>query len=103
MVSCCATLTLDGPGVVQKEVTIINKLGLHARAAAKFVTLASRFESDIKLTRGARQVNGKSIMGIMMLAAGKGSQLTIIASGRDAEEAVRHLEELINRRFGENE
>ena len=103
MVSCCVISTPDGPGVVQKEIIIINKLGLHARAAAKFVTLASQFESDIKLTRGARQVNGKSIMGIMMLAAGKGSQITIIASGKDEAYAVQRLEELVNKRFGENE
>ncbi|MDE2089595.1 MAG: HPr family phosphocarrier protein [Gammaproteobacteria bacterium] len=89
--------------MVQKEITIINRLGLHARAAAKFVTLASQFESDITLTRGARQVNGKSIMGIMMLAAGKGSQITIIASGKDEADAVQRLEELVNKRFGENE
>lgn len=89
--------------MVQREVTIINKLGLHARAAAKFVTVASRFESDIQLVRGNRQVNGKSIMGVMMLAAGRGTKLTIIASGADEASAVQDLEELINNRFGEEE
>ena len=66
------------------EVTIVNRLGLHARAAAKFVTLASGFESDIRLVRGEREVNGKSIMGVMMLAAGRGTQLRIVADGADA-------------------
>ena len=85
------------------EVTIINRLGLHARAAAKFVTLASGFESDIRLQRGEREVNGKSIMGVMMLAAGRGTRLKIVADGRDAEEALARLEELIRSRFGEDE
>lgn len=89
--------------MVEREVTIINKLGLHARAAAKFVTTASKFESEIQLVRGHRQVNGKSIMGVMMLAAGRGTKLTIIASGQDEDSAIEHLEELINNRFGEEE
>ncbi len=85
------------------EVTIVNRLGLHARAAAKFVTLASGFESDIRLVRGEREVNGKSIMGVMMLAAGRGTQLRIVADGSDAEEALARLRELIESRFGEDE
>ncbi len=85
------------------EVTIVNRLGLHARAAAKFVTLASGFESDIRLVRGEREVNGKSIMGVMMLAAGRGTQLRIVAEGADAEEALARLRELIESRFGEDE
>lgn len=89
--------------MVEREVTIINKLGLHARAAAKFVTTASKFESEIQLVRGHRQVNGKSIMGVMMLAAGRGAKLIIIASGKDEDRAIEHLEELINNRFGEEE
>ncbi len=89
--------------MVEREVMIVNKLGLHARAAAKFVTIASKFESDIQLVRGQRQVNGKSIMGVMMLAAGRGTKLTIIASGKDENSAIEHLEELINNRFGEEE
>jgi phosphocarrier protein len=79
----------------------VNRLGLHARAAAKLVTLASQFESEIHLVRGARQVNGKSIMGVMMLAASQGSQIELIAEGSDEEEALRRLEELIGQRFGE--
>jgi phosphocarrier protein len=85
------------------EVTIVNRLGLHARAAAKFVTLASGFESDIRLIRGQREVNGKSIMGVMMLAAGRGTRLKIAADGDDAAEALARLEELIRSRFGEDE
>ena len=89
--------------MVKKEIDIINKLGLHARAAAKFVTLASVFDSDIQLERNGRKVNGKSIMGVMMLAAGKGSQLTLIVSGNDENEAVEKLETLVAERFGEEE
>jgi len=85
------------------DITIVNKLGLHARAAAKFVTLASSFESDIQLSRDGRTVNGKSIMGVMMLAAAKGTQLTLHISGQDEETALNQLNELVNDKFGENE
>ncbi len=88
---------------MKREVTIINKLGLHARAAAKFVTLASRFEADIRLLRDKREVNGKSIMGVMMLAAAKGTRLEIQACGADAAQALDSLEQLIFQRFGEDE
>lgn len=87
----------------RKEVIICNKLGLHARAAAKFVTLASQFESTIHLVRGQTQVNGKSIMGVMMLAAGLGVRLEIRASGADELHALARLEELVAARFGEEE
>jgi phosphocarrier protein HPr len=87
----------------RRRVTIANRLGLHARAAAKFVTLASRFESEIFLARGERQVNGKSIMGVMMLAASRGTPLEIIAAGQDEREAVQKLAELVHSRFGEAE
>ena len=89
--------------MAQKEINIINKLGLHARAAAKFVTLASVFNSDIQLERNGRRVNGKSIMGVMMLAAGKGSQLTLIISGNDENEAMERLGDLVAQKFGEDE
>jgi len=89
--------------VQHKEVIICNKLGLHARAAAKFVTLASQFESTIHLVRGQTQVNGKSIMGVMMLAAGLGVRLEIRASGADELHALARLEELVAARFGEEE
>ncbi len=87
--------------VIRKELTIVNKLGLHARAAAKLVTLASEFRSDIQLVRGTKSVNGKSIMGVMMLAAGQGATIEIVACGPDEADALARLEELIMQRFGE--
>lgn len=88
---------------VRREVTIINKLGLHARAAAKFVTLASQFQSEIHLTKENRHANAKSIMGVMMLAAGRGTSIEIEAIGADSEQAVAELEMLVRNRFGEPE
>ena len=82
---------------------IINKLGLHARAAAKLVTLASQFDSDIQIGRNGQKVNGKSIMGVMLLAASKGSTITIYADGDDADQAVQQISDLIARRFEEAE
>ena len=87
----------------EKEVTIVNKLGLHARAAAKLVTLASSFSSEIGISRDGQTVNGKSIMGVMMLAASRGSSIVIKATGHDEEEAAASLEELVRNRFGEQE
>lgn len=89
--------------MIERDVPIINKLGLHARAAAKFVTLASTYSSEIQLARNQRTVNGKSIMGVMMLAAAKGSTVKIIANGADEQEALDNLAELVNNRFGESE
>lgn len=89
--------------MVRKELTIVNKLGLHARAAAKFVTMASVFESAIHLVKGERKVNGKSIMGVMMLAAACGSRLELIAEGPDEHQAATMLEELVAKRFGEDQ
>jgi phosphocarrier protein len=89
--------------MAKRSVTIINKLGLHARAAARFVQTASSFNCDIQVKHGNREVNGKSIMGVMMLAAGKGSVIEIIAIGKDEEAALNKLEELIQDCFGENE
>ncbi|ULQ45307.1 HPr family phosphocarrier protein [Flagellatimonas centrodinii] len=86
---------------MERTVDIVNRLGLHARAAAKLVTLASKFEADIQVRKDARQVSGKSIMGVMMLAAAKGSQITLIAEGADAETALSELAALIADRFGE--
>ncbi len=84
-----------------KKLTIINKLGLHARAAAKFVTCASHFSATIRIARNGQQVDGKSIMGVMLLAASQGSEITIEAEGEDAEAALAALEELVEARFGE--
>ena len=89
--------------MLEKDITIVNKLGLHARAAAKFVTLASQFESTIEVARGAQKVNGKSIMGVMMLAASKGTTLSISAEGPDEEQALAQIEALIQDRFQEAE
>lgn len=81
--------------------TIINKLGLHARASAKMTKLAGSFASEVWITRGERRVNGKSIMGVMMLAAAQGSQITLIAEGDDAQAALDELSALVADRFGE--
>lgn len=89
--------------MLKREIVIINKLGLHARAAAKFVTLAAGFDAEIRLIRGNREINGKSIMGVMMLAAGCGTSLELRATGPEAEQALDHLENLILRRFDEGE
>ena len=85
------------------EVEIINKLGLHARASAKLTQLASQFQSEVWLTRNGRKVNAKSIMGVMMLAANKGSKLTLEVQGGDEETALTALTELIGNYFGEGE
>ncbi|MFO7594410.1 MAG: HPr family phosphocarrier protein [Pseudomonadota bacterium] len=87
--------------MLDKEITITNKLGLHARAAAKFVNLASGFESEIQVSRNGRTVNGKSIMGVMMLAASCGTAIKLSIAGEDEHEALRQLEQLIQDRFGE--
>lgn len=86
----------------RKRITIINKLGLHARAAAKFVKLASSFDSEVRLVRGDQVVNGKSIMGVMMLAAEHGATIAIRANGPDAEQAVDTLAALVTGKFGES-
>lgn len=89
--------------MMEQTFTIINKLGLHARAAAKFVTTASEFGADIEVSRDGRSVNGKSIMGVMMLAAAKGTQISVKAQGDDAEQALTAIGNLINNYFGEGE
>ena len=85
------------------EAEIVNRLGLHARAAAKLTHIASGFQSEIWLSRSGRRVNAKSIMGVMMLAAGRGSTVKIEANGADAEAALAALTKLIADRFGEGE
>lgn len=89
--------------MVTRDLKIINKLGMHARAAAKFVNLASSFESEIELGKGSRMVNGKSIMGVMMLAASRGTSVSLRVEGADEREAADRLEELVQQRFGEEE
>jgi phosphocarrier protein len=85
------------------EAVIVNRLGLHARASAKLTQLASGFACDIWLSRNGRRVNAKSIMGVMMLAAGKGAAVRIEADGADADAALRALQQLIAEKFGEGE
>ena len=85
------------------EVEIVNKLGLHARASAKLTQLAGKFHSDIWMSRSGRRVNAKSIMGVMMLAAGKGSMISIEANGNDADQALSALCGLIASKFDEGE
>jgi phosphocarrier protein HPr len=89
--------------MLEKEIEIINKLGLHARAAAKLVSCASGFNSDVSLYRNGQRVNGKSIMGVMMLAANKGSVLKLEVDGSDEQQAMEALELLINNKFGEEQ
>jgi len=87
---------------LSREVTILNRLGLHARPSAMFVKVCNRHKCDIWVERDGEQVNGKSIMGLMMLAAGQGSKLRITCDGGDAQSAIQEIEELIQRRFDED-
>ena len=89
--------------MLQQEVEIINKLGLHARASAKLTQIAGQFKSDVWVSRNGRRVNAKSIMGVMMLAAAKGSKITIETEGSDETQALQALQALIADRFGEGE
>jgi phosphocarrier protein HPr len=92
-----------GPGQkIEKEITIINRLGLHARPAAMFVRIASRYRSEVWVEKEGEQINGKSIMGLMMLAAGQGSTLLIKCEGPDADKVMEELEELIRQKFNED-
>src|SRR5437868_4850301 len=86
----------------EKEIAIVNRLGLHARPAALFVKVASRFRSDVWVKKEGEEVSGKSIMGLMMLAAGKGSKLQVRCEGPDADRAMEELEQLINAHFHED-
>src|SRR5438094_10353560 len=87
---------------VEKEIAIVNRLGLHARPAALFVKVASRYRSDVWVKKENEEVNGKSIMGLMMLAAGQGSKLQVRCEGPDAARALDEIEQLINGRFNED-
>ncbi len=89
--------------MIEKTIVIINKLGLHARASSKFVTLASKFHSQIELCRGTKIVNAKSIMGVMMLAAPKDTELLLKINGTDEQQAMDALTQLIANRFDEAE
>jgi phosphocarrier protein len=89
--------------LISRDIEIKNKLGLHARAAAKLVHTAARFKSDIKVRKGDEEVDGKSILGILLLAAGRGSVITIRADGEDEREALDAIEKLIDAKFDEVE
>lgn len=89
--------------MITKEIEIQNKLGLHARAAAKLVHMAARFKSDIKVCKGSEEVDAKSILGILLLAAGPGTRIRVTANGEDEGEAVSSIEQLIDSRFDEAE
>lgn len=89
--------------MISKDIEIINKLGLHARASAKLTQLASQFKCEVFMTRNKRRVNAKSIMGVMMLAAGKGSAVLLETEGVDEAECMAALEKLIQDKFGEAE
>ncbi|MEI8234353.1 MAG: HPr family phosphocarrier protein [Verrucomicrobiota bacterium] len=94
------TTSNQEPAIV-KEFTILNRLGLHARPSAMFVKAANRFKAEVWVEKDGEQVNGKSIMGLMMLAAGQGSKLLVSCEGSDAEKAIAEIEALIQRRFDE--
>ncbi len=89
--------------MITKNIEIINKLGLHARASAKLTQLAAKFQCEVWMTREGRRVNAKSIMGVMMLAAGKGTTIELETEGADEQECMDALTQLIEARFGESE
>jgi phosphocarrier protein HPr len=89
--------------MLSEQLTIINKLGLHARATAKLVTLVNQFKSDATIEKDGKSADAKSIMGVMMLAAAQGSQVLLTISGDDEKECLKAVTELINNRFGESE
>jgi phosphocarrier protein len=93
---------LPGNEFQTRELTVLNKSGIHARPAAMFVKIANRFGSEIFVEKDGEKINGKSIMGLMMLAAGPGSKVTLHVKGADADAAIAELEALVNRKFGED-
>lgn len=95
--------TGNAQDAIERTLEITNKKGLHARASAKFVQAVENFDADITVTRGSETVGGTSIMGLMMLAAGPGTSITIRASGKDAIEAMNAICALVNSRFGEDD
>ena len=96
-----AKAVIDAGSTMTKDFQVSNKLGIHARPAAMFVKTANRFSCDIFVEKDGEKVNGKSIMGLMMLAAGPGSKVTVHALGHDASQALDEIETLIKRKFGE--
>ena len=96
-------LTAIPAGAIVRVLKIINQRGLHARASAKFVQTVEKFEADVSVSRGGETVGGTSIMGLMMLAAGPGTEITVVAAGKEAAEAITALETLVNSRFSEDD
>ncbi len=90
-------------GVVTRDMLIVNRKGLHARATAKFVQCVDGFEADVTVSRGGETVGGQSIMGILTLGAGKGTTISVAATGRDAEAVIEALAQLVSSKFGEDE
>ena len=97
-----AKKSVDKHAAVTREMVVTNKLGMHARPAAMFVKTANRFDCEVFVEKDGEKVNGKSIMGLMMLAAGPGSKLTVEATGPDAKAAVAEIEALIEQKFNED-
>jgi phosphocarrier protein len=102
-VGAAAPKTEPGPGAVVRQLEICNKKGLHARASAKFVQTVERFDAEVRVTRGQETVGGTSIMGLMMLAAGPGTTITLEATGPEAEQVIEALTALVTGRFTEGE
>ena len=98
-----ASTTSSAAGAASREIPIINKRGLHARASAKFVQMVERFNADVTVTRNGETVGGNSIMGLMMLAAGIGTSIMVSATGPEADEAVAALTDLVGSKFNEEE
>jgi phosphocarrier protein HPr len=93
----------DARNAVTRVMKIVNEKGLHARASAKFVQTVERFDATVRVSRNGESVGGDSIMGLMMLAAGIGTSITVTATGREAQEAITALDALVSTRFGEDE
>ena len=93
----------DTSAAIVRVLKIVNELGLHARASAKFVQTAEKFDAKITVSRGSESAGGDSIMGLMMLAAGIGTSITVTATGREAAQAIEALDELVTGKFGEEE
>jgi phosphocarrier protein len=96
-------LTAVPPGAIVRTLKIVNQKGLHARASAKFVQTVEKFDADVRVSRGGETVGGTSIMGLMMLAAGPGTDITVVVSGKEMTEVLAALEALVNSRFGEDD
>jgi phosphocarrier protein len=100
---CLPDLPAASPGAIVKHLPIINQRGLHARASAKFVQTVEKFDADVRVTRCGETVGGTSIMGLMMLAAGPGTSITVTASGNEGAAVMAALEALVGSRFGEED